>query len=64
MKKSKGILQQRRDARAICQICKSPDYKIKCDPDVTKPLIICKQCGNCWMYGNDGGKYVELHEKG
>lgn len=59
----KSLTRKRREAGAICDVCRSPDYK-ELPPyiDGGKPNFICNSCGNAWQYGRNGGKYSELSE--
>jgi transposase-like protein len=54
----KSIIKKRREVKATCPRCKSPDYKEKSpDFDGGKPNYVCGSCGYYWQYGYDGGKY-------
>jgi hypothetical protein len=56
-----NIIKKRREAGALCCICKSPDYKQEPPAfDGGKPNFRCNSCGHSWQYGRDGGKYAEL----
>lgn len=60
----KSLIKKRREQKAICPKCKSPDYKIE-DNEYKwmKKNIFCNSCGNSWQYGYDGGIYMELDNK-
>jgi len=57
-----NIVKERRKQRAVCNICRSPDYHMTppIEGETTKPAFTCHQCGHGWTYGRDGGKYAEL----
>ena len=59
---AKSLISQRRERGAICDVCKSPDYKMLKNESFegAKPIFECGQCKNRWMYRYDGGKYAEL----
>lgn len=59
----KSLIRRRREAGAVCSICRSPDYNVE-SPEFEggKLGFRCEQCGNFWNYGKDGGIYSELAE--
>jgi Zn ribbon nucleic-acid-binding protein len=57
---TKSIVTTRRKQGAVCPVCKSPDYKIyPPEEGLTKPTIVCNQCGKSWQNGKDGGIYKQ-----
>ena len=58
---AKSLIRRRREARATCSRCLSPDYRMEPPPDPgCKPVFVCGRCGATWCYGRDGGKYAAL----
>lgn len=59
---AKSLIKQRREAKAICSICFSPDYSYtgRANEGHGKRCFKCNGCGAGWQYGNDGGIYFEL----
>lgn len=57
-----NVIKERRKRGAVCDVCRSPDYKMTppIDGETNRPSFECGSCGNSWMYGKDGGKYAEL----
>ena len=57
-----NVIKERRNQGAVCSVCRSPDYSMTppIDGETTKPSFTCKQCGNGWQWGKDGGKYADL----
>lgn len=59
----KSLIARRRDARAVCPSCRSPDYR-RLPPQFpgAKPDYQCGSCGRIWQCGRDGGVYEALKE--
>ena len=60
-----NIIKERRRVGAICDKCRSPDYKYigrTYKPD-GKHQFECNSCGNVWQYGNRDSKYLQLAKK-
>ena len=61
----KSLIRQRREQRAVCSVCHSPDYRIEPPYEgAYKPNIICNQCGESWQWGRDGGICTQLSKPG
>lgn len=61
---AKSLIKRRREAKAICDRCHSPDYTIyPAYYDCGKINFKCNSCGNSWQYGYDGGIYAKLADK-
>jgi transposase-like protein len=57
----RSLIRERRERHAVCDVCRSPDYTMDSIGEVEpKPHFTCRQCGNEWQYGTDGGVYAEL----
>lgn len=58
---TKSIVAKRREAKATCPKCKSPDYRqLPANYVGGKPNFVCGGCDFSWQYGKDGGIYAEL----
>jgi len=53
--------QRRKEAGAVCWVCKSPNYELL--PPPFQPNIRCNSCGRVWIGPGDGGVYAELAEE-
>lgn len=58
-------IKERRDKKAVCPKCKSPDYtycgRVNADcTDDGKHEFSCNSCGYHWQYGKTNSKYTEL----
>lgn len=57
----KSLIRRRREAGAICGVCRSPDYKqFPSYISGGKLNFKCQGCGHEWQCGYDGGVYSRM----
>lgn len=58
----KSLIRRRREAGAVCPVCRSPDFYMWPNGiPWLNPNITCRSCGHHWQNGRDGGEYGRLY---